>query len=73
MKFLLCSYSGAIFGIMVETAKGRGARSNASGRYETDRREAFDDGWEDGWSAGDSEAPPLRTQLMAALDAFAAP
>jgi hypothetical protein len=25
-------------------ARGRGARSNASGRYESDRREAFDDG-----------------------------
>ncbi len=47
--------------IMVETAKGRGARSNASGRYEQDRREAFDDGWE----AEDAEAPTLRTQLMA--------
>lgn len=26
--------------------KGRGARSNASGRFEADRRETFDDGWE---------------------------
>ncbi|NEX95073.1 PA0069 family radical SAM protein [Caulobacter sp. 17J65-9] len=25
--------------------RGRGARSNATGRYETDKREAFDDGW----------------------------
>ena len=25
--------------------RGRGARSNASGRYESDTREAFDDGW----------------------------
>lgn len=29
-----------------ELRRGRGARSNASGRYETERREAFDDGWE---------------------------
>ncbi len=40
---------------------GRGARSNASGRYEADRREAFDDGWTE-----DDEAPtPLRTTLSA--------
>ncbi|MEM6497179.1 MAG: PA0069 family radical SAM protein [Pseudomonadota bacterium] len=26
--------------------RGRGARSNASGRYESERREDFDDGWE---------------------------
>lgn len=39
--------------------KGRGARSNASGRYEADRREVFDDGWTD----QDEAAPPLRTTL----------
>lgn len=39
--------------------KGRGARSNASGRYEADRREAFDDGWTD----QDEAAPALRTTL----------
>lgn len=38
---------------------GRGARSNASGRYEADRREAYDDGWTD----QDEAAPPLRTTL----------
>lgn len=39
--------------------KGRGARSNASGRYETDRVETFDDGW-----TPEDEAPaPLRTTL----------
>jgi DNA repair photolyase len=27
--------------------RGRGARSNRSGRYESDQREAFDDGWTD--------------------------
>lgn len=50
-----------------EGEKGRGARSNASGRYETDRREYIDDGWEDaGWgeAAQDmGEAPPLRTEV----------
>jgi DNA repair photolyase len=29
----------------LSTARGRGARSNATGRYEAIRREAFDDGW----------------------------
>ena len=44
---------------MAETAKGRGARSNASGRFEPEAVEAFDDGW----TAGDVEAAPLRTTL----------
>jgi DNA repair photolyase len=41
--------------------RGRGARSNASGRYESDSREAFDDGWEP------DEPPPntLTTTLTA--------
>lgn len=38
--------------------RGRGARSNASGRYESQLREAFDDGWE-----RDEELPPLRTTI----------
>jgi len=29
-----------------EQRRGRGARSNRSGRYEAEQREAFDDGWE---------------------------
>lgn len=44
---------------MAETAKGRGARSNASGRYEPEVVESFDDGWTD----QDAEAAPLRTTL----------
>ncbi len=41
--------------------RGRGARSNASGRYEPLAREAFDDGWTER-----DEAPrPLRTVLTA--------
>jgi DNA repair photolyase len=39
---------------------GRGARSNASGRYESLAVEAFDDGWE-----ADEAAAPLRTTLTA--------
>ena len=38
--------------------KGRGARSNASGRYEIDRREDIDDGWE-----SEEEIPPLKTDV----------
>jgi DNA repair photolyase len=41
--------------------RGRGAVSNASGRYESQAREAFDDGWDE-----TDEAPaPLRTTLTA--------
>ena len=43
----------------METAKGRGARSNASGRYEPEQHQSFDDGW----TQGDAEAAPLRTTL----------
>ncbi len=41
-----------------ERRRGRGARSNAAGRFETDRRETFDDGWE---SAAD--LPPFHTEV----------
>jgi DNA repair photolyase len=40
-------------------AHGRGAKSNASGRYEADRREGFDDGW----TSEDEAAPKLATTL----------
>ncbi|MBC1181430.1 PA0069 family radical SAM protein [Brevundimonas sp. WCHBH090558] len=43
----------------METAKGRGARSNASGRYEPEQHQSFDDGW----TPDDAEAAPLRTTL----------
>lgn len=43
--------------------KGRGASSNADGRFEQQRREAFDDGWD----MQDAELPPLRTEV--AVDA----
>ena len=42
--------------------KGRGARSNATSRYVSDKREAFDDGWEP--DAEDDALPRLDTQLM---------
>ena len=44
---------------MVEAAKGRGARSNTSGRFEPETVEAFDDGW----TGDDVGAAPLRTTL----------
>jgi len=40
--------------------RGRGARSNASGRFETTARVAFDDGW----SSLDEDPPPLRTEVQ---------
>ena len=39
--------------------KGRGARTNATGRYETTTHEFFDDGW----TADDDTPAPLRTTL----------
>jgi DNA repair photolyase len=40
--------------------KGRGAVSNASGRYEAEQRSRVDDGWTDG-AAWEGDPPPLRT------------
>jgi DNA repair photolyase len=41
--------------------RGRGARSNASGRYEAQQREAFDDGW----TLEDAEPEKLETTVSA--------
>ena len=41
--------------------KGRGAASNESGRFEAERRVAFDDGW----CGTDTNPPPLQTVLTA--------
>ncbi|PTS90535.1 MULTISPECIES: PA0069 family radical SAM protein [unclassified Caulobacter] len=40
--------------------RGRGARTNATGRFETFRSEAF----EDGWTEADEAARPLKTQVQ---------
>ena len=40
--------------------RGRGARTNASGRFESQQREAFDDGW----TADDETPAPLRTHVL---------
>jgi DNA repair photolyase len=42
-------------------ARGRGAGSNAGGRFESLTSEAF----EDGWSSADETPPPLRTTITA--------
>ncbi len=43
--------------------KGRGARSNQSGRYEKEQREAVDDGWEGAPGDDGEDLPPLRTDI----------
>lgn len=40
--------------------RGRGTRTNASGRFERHTREAVDDGWPEG---ADDDLPPLRTEV----------
>jgi DNA repair photolyase len=42
-----------------DARRGRGTASNASGRYEHERRELVDDGW----GSLDEEPPPLRTTV----------
>lgn len=42
-----------------QPTKGRGARSNASGRYEATQTQEFDDGW----TVDDAPVTPLRTSL----------
>jgi DNA repair photolyase len=44
--------------------RGRGAVSNASGRYEKTQRVLVDDGWDDGWRGEDGAPPPLRTEVI---------
>ncbi|MEJ0043895.1 MAG: PA0069 family radical SAM protein [Rhizomicrobium sp.] len=44
--------------------RGRGALSNAVGRYETQKRVLVDDGWDDGWRAEDGAPPALRTEVI---------
>lgn len=41
-----------------ERRRGRGAQSNASGRYEAEARVAFDDGWQ-----SLDDLPPFRTSV----------
>ena len=50
--------------IRPEVLRGRGALSNAVGRYEKQTRVLVDDGWDDGWRADDDAPPPLRTEVI---------
>lgn len=45
--------------IQTPPPRGRGARSNLSGRFETTSREAFDDGW-----SGGDETPPRLARIV---------
>jgi DNA repair photolyase len=47
------------FTSQIQTVRGRGARSNASGRFESQLREAFDDGW----TAEDAEPAQIETTV----------
>ncbi|WP_150000434.1 PA0069 family radical SAM protein [Iodidimonas gelatinilytica] len=62
--------------VRAENRRGRGARSNASGRHEAYARVSFDDGWHDGAAvegaggaqtghheADEDDIPPLRTTV----------
>ncbi|MEO1291653.1 MAG: PA0069 family radical SAM protein [Pseudomonadota bacterium] len=49
---------GAGTAIAAERRRGRGAGTNASGRYERESRSSFDDGWDI-----EDELPPLRTEV----------
>src|SRR5437764_5527107 len=62
--FLNCSHSAPIMRRMgmpvaVQARKGRGAVTNDSGRFEDEKRVAFDDGW----GSADAEPVPLSTVL----------
>ena len=65
MLFLFRSNSGVIKSSMKENTgaigqfKGRGARSNESSRYDSEKRSAFDDGWN-----LDEEPPRRRTEII---------
>src|SRR5690349_14315509 len=50
--------------IRPEVLRGRGALSNAVGRYEKQTRVLLDDGWDDGWRADDDAPPPLKTEVI---------
>jgi DNA repair photolyase len=52
--------AGRIVGPILDgtLVRGRGARSNQTGRFEQERRESFDDGW-----SQEGEARPLRTEV----------
>src|SRR3569832_266441 len=44
--------------------RGRGAVSNAVGRYEKQQRVLMAEGWDHGWREEDGAPPPLRTEVI---------
>jgi DNA repair photolyase len=44
--------------VAAERRRGRGARSNATGRFEAEQRETVDDGW-----GGEEDLPPFATEV----------
>ncbi|RTL66495.1 MAG: PA0069 family radical SAM protein, partial [Hyphomicrobiales bacterium] len=48
--------------LAADRRRGRGTRSNRSGRYESEQREVFDDGWE-----GLADLPPFKTEVSKEL------
>src|SRR4051812_41396025 len=50
--------------IRPEVLRGRGAVSNAVGRFEKQTRVLLDDGWDDGWRSEDEAPPPIRTEVV---------
>src|SRR3954463_6984143 len=50
--------------IRPEVLRGRGAVSNAVGRFEKQARVLVDDGWDDGWRSEDDAPPPIRTEVI---------
>ena len=46
--------------------KGRGAQTNASGRFEREQRAAFDDGWDGG---GEGDDPPEKLDTIVTIEA----
>lgn len=54
----LAKGAGEPFLVDAERRRGRGARSNVTGRFESERREIVDDGWESG-----ADLPAFKTTL----------
>jgi DNA repair photolyase len=50
--------------IRTDNLRGRGAVSNAVGRYEKQTRVVLDDGWDLGWRAEDDAPPPIKTEVI---------
>src|SRR5882724_9779420 len=50
--------------IRPELLRGRGAVSNAVGRYEKQTRVLLDDGWDDGWRSDDDAPPAIKTEVI---------